>query len=196
MYKLFANCTCHRKLVSVIFSIYTVTLPGKSRQGKTCQGELASVYSRQFFLDEGTCQGKLASVNEALVSEWLKIGPVFFILAKNVSKKAQTYANVCPWFHSSNESTQSVTLTLKNGGFIGYVFHVVLQGLMGGNARRLCVTQIDILMTFSGALLLNFPGSPRANQRRRQKKIFQACFDLFGSTCVVWSWSSSAVKED
>ena len=32
---------------------------------KTCQGELASVYSRQLFLDKGTCQGKLASVNEA-----------------------------------------------------------------------------------------------------------------------------------
>ena len=102
-----------------------------------------------------------------------------------MSKSAQTYANVCPWFHSSNESTQSVTLTLKNGGFIGYVFHVVFQGLMGGNARRLCVTQIDILMSFGGALLLNFPGSPRANQHLRQKKIFQACFDLFESTCVV-----------
>ena len=32
---------------------------------KTCQGEIASVYSRQFFLDKWTCQGELASVNEA-----------------------------------------------------------------------------------------------------------------------------------
>ena len=29
------------------------------------QGEVASVYSRQVFLDKWTCQGKLASVNEA-----------------------------------------------------------------------------------------------------------------------------------
>ena len=31
--------------------------------GKACQGELASVYSRQVSLDKWTCQGKLASVN-------------------------------------------------------------------------------------------------------------------------------------
>ena len=60
-------------------------------------------------------------------------------------------------FHSSNESTQGVTLTLKNGWFIGYAFPVVLQGLMGGNARRLCVTQIDILMTFSGETVVKLP---------------------------------------
>ena len=35
---------------------------------KTCQGELASVYSQQVFLDKGICEGKLASVNEALTS--------------------------------------------------------------------------------------------------------------------------------
>ena len=44
------------------------TLPRETCQGKTCQGELASVYSQQVFLDNGTCQGKLASVNEALTS--------------------------------------------------------------------------------------------------------------------------------
>ena len=38
-------------------------------QGKTCQGELASVYDRQVFLDKSTCQGKLSSVNEALGPE-------------------------------------------------------------------------------------------------------------------------------
>ena len=32
---------------------------------KTCHGEIASVYSRQFFLYKWTCQGKLAGVNEA-----------------------------------------------------------------------------------------------------------------------------------
>ena len=32
----------------------------------TCQGELASVYSRQVFLDKWTCQGKIVRVNEAL----------------------------------------------------------------------------------------------------------------------------------
>ena len=41
------------------------TLPRKTCQGKTCHGELASVYSPRFFLDKGTCQGKLARVNEA-----------------------------------------------------------------------------------------------------------------------------------
>ena len=33
---------------------------------KTCQGKLASVYSRQVFLDKWTCQGKIARVNGAL----------------------------------------------------------------------------------------------------------------------------------
>ena len=46
-------------------SYFPFTSPRKTCQGKTCQEELASVYSRQFFLDKGTCQGKLASVNEA-----------------------------------------------------------------------------------------------------------------------------------
>ena len=32
-------------------------------QGKTCQGELVSVYSRQVFLDKCTCQGKRANVS-------------------------------------------------------------------------------------------------------------------------------------
>jgi len=32
-------------------SYFPFTLPRKTCQGKTCQGELASVYSRQFFLD-------------------------------------------------------------------------------------------------------------------------------------------------
>ena len=43
---------------------------------KTChilhlhyQGKLASMYSRQVFLDKWACQGKLASVNEALWDE-------------------------------------------------------------------------------------------------------------------------------
>ena len=46
-------------------SYFPFTLPRKTCQGKTCQGELASVYSKQVFLDKGTCEGKLASVNEA-----------------------------------------------------------------------------------------------------------------------------------
>ena len=48
-------------------SYFPFTLPRKTCQGTTCQGELASVYSQQVFLDKGTCQGKLAGVNEALV---------------------------------------------------------------------------------------------------------------------------------
>ena len=32
---------------------------------KTCQGELASVYSQQDFLDKRTCQGKLAIILDA-----------------------------------------------------------------------------------------------------------------------------------
>ena len=31
----------------------------------TCQGKLASGYSRQVFLDKWTCQGKIARVNGA-----------------------------------------------------------------------------------------------------------------------------------
>ena len=47
-------------LVKENLSYFSFTPPRK-----TCQGELASVYSRQVFLDKWTCQGKLASVNEA-----------------------------------------------------------------------------------------------------------------------------------
>ena len=47
-------------LVKENLSYFSFTLPRK-----TCHGELASVYSRQFFVDMGTCQGKLASGNEA-----------------------------------------------------------------------------------------------------------------------------------
>ena len=42
---------------------FPFTLPRKTCRGKTCQGKLARIYSRLFFLDKGTCQGKLASVN-------------------------------------------------------------------------------------------------------------------------------------
>ena len=38
----------------VVFSIYTTK---ENLSGKTCQGELASLYSQQVFLDKGTCQG-------------------------------------------------------------------------------------------------------------------------------------------
>ena len=47
-------------LVKENLSYFPFTLPRK-----TCQGELASVYSQQVFRDKGTCQAKLASVNEA-----------------------------------------------------------------------------------------------------------------------------------
>ena len=52
-------------LVKENLSYFPFTLPRKTCQRKTCQGELASVYSQQVFLDKGICQGKLASVNEA-----------------------------------------------------------------------------------------------------------------------------------
>ena len=48
-------------LVKENLSYFPFTLLGKT--SLTCQGELASVYSQQGFLDKGTCQGKLASVN-------------------------------------------------------------------------------------------------------------------------------------
>ena len=48
-------------LVKENLSYFPFTVPRE-----TCQGEVASVYSRQVFLDKGTCRGKLASVNEAL----------------------------------------------------------------------------------------------------------------------------------
>ena len=38
-------------------SYFLFTLPRKIFEEKTCQGELASVYSQQVFLDRGTCQG-------------------------------------------------------------------------------------------------------------------------------------------
>ena len=44
---------------------FPFTLPRKTCQGKTFQGELASVYSGQVVLDKWACQGKLAGVNEA-----------------------------------------------------------------------------------------------------------------------------------
>ena len=53
-------------LVKENLSYFSFTLPRKTCQAKTCQGELASVYSPQVFLDKWTCQGKLAGVNEAL----------------------------------------------------------------------------------------------------------------------------------
>ena len=52
-------------LVKENLSYFSFTLPRKTCQGNTCQGDLASVYSRQVFLDKWICQGKLASVNEA-----------------------------------------------------------------------------------------------------------------------------------
>ena len=51
-------------LVKENLSYFLFTLPRKTCQGKTCRGELASVYSQQVCLEEGTCQGKLAGVNE------------------------------------------------------------------------------------------------------------------------------------
>ena len=51
-------------LVKENLSYFPFTLPRKTSQGKTCQVELASVFSEEVFLDKGTCQGKLASVNE------------------------------------------------------------------------------------------------------------------------------------
>ena len=53
------------ELVKENLSYFPFTLPRKTCRGKTCQGELASVYSGQVFFDKWTCQGKLASVNEA-----------------------------------------------------------------------------------------------------------------------------------
>ena len=50
-------------LVKENLSYFPFTLPRKTCQGKTCQGELASVYSQQVFLVKGTCEGKLTSVN-------------------------------------------------------------------------------------------------------------------------------------
>ena len=52
-------------LVKEDLSYFPFTLPRKTCQGHTCQGKLASVYSRQVSLDKWTCQGKLASVNES-----------------------------------------------------------------------------------------------------------------------------------
>ena len=52
-------------LVNENLSSFSFALPRKTSQGKTCQGQLASVYSRQVFFDKWTCQGKIASVNEA-----------------------------------------------------------------------------------------------------------------------------------
>ena len=52
-------------LVKENLSYFPFTLPRETFQGKTCQVELASVFSKEVFLDKGTCHGKLASVNEA-----------------------------------------------------------------------------------------------------------------------------------
>ena len=55
-------------LVKENLAYFSFTLPRETCQGKTCQGELASVHSQQIFLDKMTCEGKLANVNEALTS--------------------------------------------------------------------------------------------------------------------------------
>ena len=47
-------------LVKENLSYFPFTLPRKTCRGKTCQGELARMYSQQVFFDKGTCQGKLA----------------------------------------------------------------------------------------------------------------------------------------
>ena len=68
-------------LVKENLSYFSFTLPKKTCQGKTStsfpglspprrgwsgkEGKLASVNSRQVFLDKWTCQGKIARVNEA-----------------------------------------------------------------------------------------------------------------------------------
>ena len=44
-------------LVKENLSYFPYTLPRKTCQGQTCQGELARMYSQQVFLDKGTCQG-------------------------------------------------------------------------------------------------------------------------------------------
>ena len=46
-------------LVKENLSYFPFTLPRKICQGKTCQGELASLYSQLVFLGRGTCKGKL-----------------------------------------------------------------------------------------------------------------------------------------
>ena len=80
------KCPCQGRFVRVNYlssalvkenlSHFSFTLPRKTCQGKTCQGELAIVYSRQVFLDKSTCQGKLASANEALVAHrWFASNP-------------------------------------------------------------------------------------------------------------------------
>ena len=56
-------------LVKENLSYFPFTLPRKICQGKTCQVELASVYSQTVYLGRGTCQGKLASIiSEAFIS--------------------------------------------------------------------------------------------------------------------------------
>ena len=60
-------------LVKDILSYFPFTLPRKAFEGKTCQGELTSVYNQQVSLDMGTSQGKLASVNEAVKKSRTKL---------------------------------------------------------------------------------------------------------------------------
>ena len=75
-------------LVKENLSYFPFTVPRETCQGKTCQGELASVYSQQVFLDKGTCQGKLASVNEALHFTTLFAGLFFYFCKGGETRKS------------------------------------------------------------------------------------------------------------
>ena len=95
--KLLVKCTCQGNL-----SYFSFTLPRKTCQGKTCQGELASVYSRQVFLDKWTCQGKLASVNEALCNTGVNTNNTFVLLLEWIHYNYLSCFKCFPNFENDN----------------------------------------------------------------------------------------------
>ena len=70
------KCPCSKTSMLVIFSIYM------HYQGNLVKEKLASVYSRQVFLDKWGCQGKLACVNEALITKYMQMRLFFFYPAE------------------------------------------------------------------------------------------------------------------
>ena len=83
--------TCH------IFHLhYQGKLVKENLSRKTCQGKLASVYSRQVFLDKWTCQGKIARVNGALhfFARLTNLKSLYLKIIARTYKQVQVFSNI------------------------------------------------------------------------------------------------------
>ena len=101
--------TCH------IFHLqYQGKLVKENLSRKTCQGKLASVYSRQVFLDKSTCKGKIARVNEALTTDDSVLIPTAVRADFNKAKTSLFHVNTTP--RNEEELLRDVLLTIDLRG--------------------------------------------------------------------------------